>query len=151
MPAPHHLRIEVPGVPVAQPRPRATVLNGHARVYGAPSKHPVNVFKAQIRQAAGEVHSGALIDGAVSVTMWFYFARPKSMQWKRRHMPHHRHTRKPDVENIAKAALDALTGVVWVDDSQVCELHVYKWYCAGGESPRCVVEIEYGAPCAVQC
>lgn len=34
---------------------------------------------------------------------------------------------KPDVDNIAKAVLDALNGVAYGDDSQVVELTVKKW------------------------
>ena len=34
---------------------------------------------------------------------------------------------KPDVDNIAKAVLDALNGVAYDDDSQVVELTVKKW------------------------
>ena len=37
------------------------------------------------------------------------------------------HTGKPDCDNVAKAVLDALTGVAWDDDSQVVELVVKKW------------------------
>jgi Holliday junction resolvase RusA-like endonuclease len=46
------------------------------------------------------------------------------------------HTSKPDVDNLAKAALDAINGVVFVDDQQVFEVTVRKTY---GPSP--VVEI----------
>jgi len=35
-------------------------------------------------------------------------------------------TSKPDVDNLTKAILDALNGIVWIDDAQVCELHVTK-------------------------
>lgn len=34
---------------------------------------------------------------------------------------------KPDVDNIAKAVLDALNGIAYDDDSQVVELTVKKW------------------------
>lgn len=37
-------------------------------------------------------------------------------------------TKKPDADNIAKIVCDALNGIVWVDDSQVSELHVTKRY-----------------------
>lgn len=36
-------------------------------------------------------------------------------------------THKPDVDNTAKLVLDALTGVAWDDDIQVCDLHVRKF------------------------
>jgi Holliday junction resolvase RusA-like endonuclease len=36
--------------------------------------------------------------------------------------------KKPDLDNIAKAILDALNGVAWHDDSQVVELIVEKCY-----------------------
>lgn len=36
-------------------------------------------------------------------------------------------TFKPDVDNIAKAVLDALGGVAYDDDKQVVELTVKKW------------------------
>ena len=49
---------------------------------------------------------------------------------------------KPDCDNLAKAVLDALNGVLWQDDSQVVELSVSKWYAAGDESPRTTIDVE---------
>ena len=46
---------------------------------------------------------------------------------------------KPDADNIAKAVLDALNGVIWVDDKQVVELTVKKYY---GTSDKIQIEIE---------
>lgn len=37
-------------------------------------------------------------------------------------------TKKPDTDNIAKAVCDALNGVAYHDDAQVCILHVKKFY-----------------------
>jgi len=37
-------------------------------------------------------------------------------------------TGKPDVDNASKLALDALNGIVWRDDAQVCDLHVSRRY-----------------------
>jgi len=38
------------------------------------------------------------------------------------------HTKKPDVDNLAKAVKDALRGIVYHDDSQIVEAHLYKTY-----------------------
>lgn len=39
-----------------------------------------------------------------------------------------RHTKKPDVDNIAKLVMDALNGLAWHDDSQVVSLSAHKAY-----------------------
>lgn len=46
---------------------------------------------------------------------------------------------RPDVDKLARAVLDALTGVLYVDDGQVAELHLTKGY---GAEPG--VEISWG-------
>ena len=33
---------------------------------------------------------------------------------------------KPDVDNLAKFVLDSLTGVLFADDAQIVDLHMYK-------------------------
>ena len=48
-----------------------------------------------------------------------------------------------DVDNAAKACLDALTGVVWHDDSQVWRLTVEK---LDGDGPRIFVQATPGKP-----
>lgn len=35
---------------------------------------------------------------------------------------------KPDVDNVSKLVLDALNGILWRDDAQVCDLHVRRRY-----------------------
>lgn len=41
-----------------------------------------------------------------------------------------RPTKKPDIDNVAKAYLDAMNGVVYLDDTQVVELNIKKVYSA---------------------
>lgn len=52
------------------------------------------------------------------------------------------HTKKPDVDKLMRALLDALTGVVWVDDSQVCYAMVNKVYAWNGK-PGAEVIIDF--------
>lgn len=47
--------------------------------------------------------------------------------------------RKNDWDNFHKLSMDALTGVVWVDDSQIMEAHVYKSY--DKQNPRIEIDI----------
>ncbi len=51
--------------------------------------------------------------------------------------------RRRDIDNI-KALLDALTGILWEDDSQITDLHLFKAY--DKERPR--VEIDMGPAAA---
>jgi Holliday junction resolvase RusA-like endonuclease len=44
------------------------------------------------------------------------------------------HTKRPDIDNLAKAVKDALKGIIYADDSQIVEAHLYKQY--GGSEVR---------------
>ena len=44
------------------------------------------------------------------------------------------HIKKPDVDKLLRAVLDALTGIVWVDDSQVCFVTMNKVYAWNGQA-----------------
>jgi Holliday junction resolvase RusA-like endonuclease len=41
-----------------------------------------------------------------------------------------RPAKKPDIDNVAKAFLDAMNGTVYLDDTQVVELNIKKVYSA---------------------
>lgn len=51
-----------------------------------------------------------------------------------------RPARRGDLDNTAKAILDALKGVAWNDDSQIVELHLFR----GDDAARPRAEIEVG-------
>lgn len=52
------------------------------------------------------------------------------------------HIKKPDVDKLLRSMLDALTGVVWVDDSQVSYATVNKVY-AWNDRPGAFVVIDF--------
>lgn len=39
----------------------------------------------------------------------------------------YRPQQRGDLDNVLKALLDSLNGVLWVDDSQIVELHAYRY------------------------
>ena len=64
-----------------------------------------------------------MFDGAVEVVLHFHLPRPASLPKKVTH-----NVKRPDVDKLARACLDAMTGVFFKDDSQVVALEAYKHY-----------------------
>lgn len=126
------------GIPKAQGRPRAARMGNFVRVY-EDKKDRINKdnIAAQIVAQDPEYHP----DNAVSVTLLCKFPRPKSHYNSKGVKPlaPAYHTQKPDAENVAKAVLDALTGICWRDDSQVCSLTVNKKWTEGEPMTTIVV------------
>jgi Holliday junction resolvase RusA-like endonuclease len=130
------ITFSVPGEPVPQPRPRVSTRGGFARAY-VPAKHPVHAYRAAIANAARA--AGAGVHGEpVGVLIGLVWERPKSHLRKSGVKPDAPQFPRCDVDNAAKAVLDALNGVAWEDDSQVCSLTVAKHY---GAEARTVVQI----------
>jgi crossover junction endodeoxyribonuclease RusA len=73
--------------------------------------------------------------GPVSVDVDFYLPRPKSLPNKVT-----AHCKKPDVDKLLRAILDALKGVIWTDDSQVVDIHGTKHY-ATIDMPRAEIHV----------
>ena len=95
-------------------------------------------------QAAEVMETHRLVRGPVGVDLDFYFARPKSHYGTGRNAtklkpsaPEEMIT-TPDVDKLARCALDALTGVVIADDAQIADLAVRKRY---GEPERVEVVV----------
>lgn len=81
------------------------------------------------------------LENEVYIKIDVEYAPPKSLSKKKRQVLIDRkvgYTHKPDCDNIAKAILDALNGVVWKDDKQVVGLLVMKCY---GEEDKINIEI----------
>lgn len=73
----------------------------------------------------------------VRLNIVFYMPRPKSLP-KRILF----HTKKPDLDKLVRAVKDALTGVIWEDDSQVTDIAAAKLYVKDGSMPRAEIQIE---------
>jgi len=130
------ITFSVPGDPVPQPRPRVSTRGGFARAY-VPKTHAVHAYRAAIADAARA--AGAGVHGEpVNVVIDFVAQRPKSHLRKSGVKPDAPKLPRFDLDNAAKACLDALNGVAWEDDSQVARLVVEKSY---GTEARTTVRI----------
>lgn len=129
------ITFSVPGDPVPQPRPRVSTRGGFARAY-VPKDHAVHAYRQAIAAAARQ--AGLTQTGEpLNVVIDAVFARPKSHMRKSGVKPDARRLPRPDVDNIAKAVLDALQDVVG-DDTNVGRLVIEKTY---GQEPRTTVRV----------
>ena len=130
------IAFDVPGDPVPQPRPRVSTRGGFARAY-VPQKHPVHAYRRAIAFEAAK--AGATPGrGLVNVVIEAVFVRPKYHKTKKGVKVTAPEIPRQDVDNVAKAVLDALNGIAWVDDTQVRRLVIEKSY---GPEGRTTVEI----------
>ena len=120
------IRAFVRGDPIPQPRPRITVRGRHGVAY-VPRGHAIHAWRAAIREemerCVSQSEQEFPIRGvSLHVMMSFYLRKPKS---NRKTLP----ISRPDLDNLAKAVLDAGNGVIWRDDSQVTTVVMSKrWH-----------------------
>ena len=139
------LHVRWHGVVKGQPRARATRAGGFVRMYTPDTADAMKagLVAEAIRQMAASGWRRDY-DGPVAVTITAIMARPKAhfLRGKLRENAPKRHAQKPDIDNIEKAVLDALTKArVWRDDAQVdwvLKRRVWAW---DGEPPGLIVEV----------
>ena len=143
------IHVFVPGDPRGQPRPRAFYRKGlGVRVYDAGTAEG---WKSQVALAMRHGIASVPTADPVRLELRFVLARPKSHYDKagivRKRMPRS-HTAKPDVDNLAKAVLDAIQHLgVWVDDAQVTELLVTKrWSSSTLDASGCQIHLATVTP-----
>ena len=101
-------------------------------------------WREAVRQEA--LKTGApMAMGAVTVDLVFRFARPKghfNAKGELRQIAPMRVITKPDLDKLQRSTLDALTGVLFKDDSQVCAIFAIKCFCLEGELEGCEIAVE---------
>lgn len=122
----------VEGAPEGKARPRFRRKTG--TVY-TPNK--TQKYERRIRLAFRE-NGGKTIpaDCYAAITVDAFFGIPKSYTKGKRLACQHnicRPAKKPDIDNVLKAVLDALNGAAYVDDKQVVSVTCRKYYAAQGE------------------
>lgn len=125
------------GIPRGQERPRF----GNRAYKSAEAKAYEQAIAVAYRQAA---RNAKPLEGPVGISVAAGYPIPDSdSKTKKRDkaagmiLP----VKKPDLDNVAKAVLDALNGLAWLDDRQVVYLYTYKVYA---ENPGLIVTIYSG-------
>ena len=126
------VRFTVLGCPQSKQRPRASVINGHARMYTP--KETVN-YENLVRYTY-QKEVGKKLEGAIEMTVKAYFPIPKSVSKKQHTImatETYPCTKLKDIDNTCKVCMDSLLKVAYDDDRQVYRLIGEKWY---SETPR---------------
>jgi len=133
--------IEVSGDPVAQPRPRAFVRpNGKASVMDNGKSRP---WKALIIGTAAFLKVPRELTGPIRLRILYLLPRPQRLLRPSSPYGLVPHVNVPDIDNLDKAVMDALSDYgVWKDDRQVCQLVSSKWYHGRTGKPGATVVID---------
>ena len=121
------------GDPIPAPRPRLGVRGVYHDQKADPWKSAViAAFVLYQRKAQVSIY----LTNPVELNLQFLFKKPKSNPEK------YWADRKPDLDNLEKAVMDALTdGRAWHDDSQVVLIQSLKRYVMPDEEPGVHIEI----------
>lgn len=138
--------LEIPGIARPQGSKRAFPGKG-GRIVMIEASKSVKAWRTSVAMIARfAMRARKPFDGAVHVDMIFEFERPKSHMRKgeiRIDSPIH-HVYKPDVSKLLRSAEDAMTGIVYVDDSQICSAIIKKEWAARSRTLIVVSEYTYG-------
>ena len=118
----------VQGDPVGKGRPRFT-RQGHAFTpHKTATAESVVAMSARLEYGLREPTKKP-----VTIQIEARFAVPSSASNKKRlFLLGQACTKRPDADNVAKLVCDALNGVIWKDDAQICGLEVWKTWAEHG-------------------
>lgn len=117
----------VEGEPQGKERPRFSRKSGTVYTPAKTARYEKEIRQAYIAAGGKMIPAGSY----VAVTVDAYFKIPKSyIKGKRLACEHNinRPDKKPDIDNVLKAVLDALNKVAYEDDKQVVEVRCRKYY-----------------------
>lgn len=116
----------IQAIPQGQGRPRFARMGKFVKTYDPKQSRD---HKADIRyQVMYATHT--VMDGPLTMILEFFMPRPKShynSKGLKTNAPVW-HISRPDIDNLIKICLDALKGVLWKDDTQVCNILAQKKY-----------------------
>lgn len=106
-----------------QPKPKQSVRFSRT---GSFQPREIRNYVDALRWYIRSQHRQPPTDQPLSIGITYYFQAAKSMKKAdiaRLPLPH---VKRPDLDNLTKPVLDAMAGIVFIDDSQVCELFLAK-------------------------
>lgn len=129
----------VPGVPQPQGSKRAFRNPHSGSINIVESSKKVAPWRTDVKEFARKAMTDRpLFIGAVSITVAFVMYRPTSTPKTK---PTPAAIKKPDLDKLQRAILDALKGTVYSDDSQVVTIHADKRIAELGEPTGAHIDV----------
>lgn len=128
------MRFKVDGTPGPQGSKKGFVNPRNGRVILVESSSKVKPWRALVAHAAREqmkYDNQMIMTGPVRMEVNYFLKRPMSHYRKNGELKPDAPTfvkTKPDLSKLQRSTEDALTGVVYVDDSQIVVLNICKFY-----------------------
>ena len=120
------IEFHVRGLPASQGSTRAYVVHGKPII--TTSSKGLATWRRLVADVAQAYAPTEPWDGPVGIELHFGIPKPKSAPKRRRVWP----DKRPDLDKLTRAVLDALTYVIFGDDSQVVDLRASKDYRVPG-------------------
>ena len=142
------ISFDVLGTPGAKGSARAFINKRTGRAFVAPggaksTEAKIANWNSAIRESArrvvGDVTAPPFVDQALVVVITFRLARPAGHWATGKHAGQLKPSApsyprgKPDIDKLARSTLDAMTGIVFDDDSRIARLVLEKQYARPGE------------------
>ena len=127
------ISLKIPLRPTPKGRPRTAVRGGRAVIY---TPETTAKFEKAVAQYA-RLQVQNMLTGPLTAILEFHFIPPKSWSKKKKSAAFD-HAIKPDLDNLEKSVLDALEGICFENDSQICRKSSSKRY---GSTDQIIVTI----------
>ena len=128
------------GEPVGKGRPRFARRGNFVSTY---SPQKTKIYEDEIKMMAkAAMGSSEALDTPVTVAIYIRVGIPASFSKQKRKDALEgilKPTKKPDADNVLKCFMDAMNGIVYLDDKQVVNIHLKKIYA---ETPAVEIMIK---------
>jgi len=111
---------DVRGIPIPQGSLKAFIIKGKPIITA--SNKGLDMWRRLIADVAQNYAPTPILKGPIAIQLDFRLPKPKHEPKTKRTYP----SRRPDIDKLARACLDALTGIIFIDDAQVIKLNVSK-------------------------
>lgn len=134
--------LRIDGRPAGKARHRAVVRAGRVRTYNPTDGPAATWLDVVLWSVRANRPACCPLDGPVRVDLDIHLPRPKRLMRKADPDGPLYATCKPDRDNADKLILDAMTSAGWwLDDGQVVDGRIRKFYHAKSEIPHAVVSV----------